>query len=101
MGALSEGQIRASHVATGRIPSVWAETVVARDSPLRLNPRIALWTSVQVEDIELAAGPASMETPMEARIARLEADVAHLRTDVADIKVDVSRHFSPPDRFSD
>jgi hypothetical protein len=37
----------------------------------------------------MAAGPASMETPMEARIARLEADVAHLRTDVADIKVDL------------
>ncbi len=36
------------------------------------------WTAAQVEDIELAAGPASMEPPMEARIARLEADVAHL-----------------------
>ena len=47
------------------------------------------WTSAQVEDIELAAGPASAERPMEARIARLESDVAHLRTDVADIKVDV------------
>jgi uncharacterized coiled-coil protein SlyX len=30
-----------------------------------------------------------METPMEARIARLEADVTHVRTDIADIKVDV------------
>jgi uncharacterized coiled-coil protein SlyX len=37
----------------------------------------------------MAAGPVSMEIPMEARIARLEADVAHLRTDVADIKVDL------------
>jgi uncharacterized coiled-coil protein SlyX len=30
-----------------------------------------------------------METPMEARIARLEADIAYLRTDVADVKADV------------
>jgi hypothetical protein len=37
----------------------------------------------------MAAGPASAEDSMEARIARLESDVAHLRTDVADIKVDV------------
>jgi hypothetical protein len=37
----------------------------------------------------MAAGPASAESSMEARIARLESDVAHLRTDVADIKVDV------------
>ena len=48
-----------------------------------------LWTSAQVEDIELTAGLAPMEEPMEARIARIEADVAHLCTDVADIKVDV------------
>ena len=37
----------------------------------------------------MAVGPASMETPMEARIARIEADGAHLRTDVSDIKVDL------------
>jgi uncharacterized coiled-coil protein SlyX len=37
----------------------------------------------------MAAGPASADSPMEARIARLESDVAHLRTDVADIKVDI------------
>ena len=37
----------------------------------------------------MAAGTASAESPMEARIDRLESDVAHLRTDVADIKVDV------------
>ena len=55
----------------------------------RLNSDHRRWTSEQVEDIRLAAGPASTERPMEARIARLESDVAHLRTDVADIKVDV------------
>jgi uncharacterized coiled-coil protein SlyX len=55
----------------------------------RFNHRRRPWTSAQVEDIELTAGLAPMEHPMEARIARLEADVAHLRTDVADIKVDV------------
>ena len=37
----------------------------------------------------MGAGPASAETSMEARIARLESDVAHLRSDVGDIKVDV------------
>jgi outer membrane murein-binding lipoprotein Lpp len=50
---------------------------------------IGHWTSAQVEDIELVAGPASTERLMEARIARLESDVAHLRTDVGDIKTDV------------
>jgi uncharacterized coiled-coil protein SlyX len=55
----------------------------------RSNSRPEHWTAAQVEDIELAAGPASMEAPMEARIARLESDIAHLRTDVADVKVDV------------
>ena len=47
------------------------------------------WTSPKREDIELNAGPAPAEAPMEARIARLESDVAHLRSDVADIKTDV------------
>jgi hypothetical protein len=37
----------------------------------------------------MGAGPASAETSMEARIARLESDVGHIRTDVADIKIDV------------
>jgi predicted nuclease with TOPRIM domain len=37
----------------------------------------------------MGAEQASVETSMEARIARLESDVVHLRTDVADIKVDV------------
>jgi hypothetical protein len=47
-----------------------------------------LWTSAQVEDIELAKEAVS-EMPMEARIARLEAVVSHLRSEVADIKDDV------------
>ena len=54
-----------------------------------MNPPQRYWTSTQVEDIELAAGPASAERSMEARIARLESDVAHLRTDVSDLKADV------------
>ncbi|HEX7237787.1 MAG TPA: hypothetical protein VF405_12545 [Gammaproteobacteria bacterium] len=48
-----------------------------------------VWTSTQVEDIELATEPVATEMPMEARIARIEADVAHLRSDVGDIKDDV------------
>jgi septal ring factor EnvC (AmiA/AmiB activator) len=37
----------------------------------------------------MAAGPATAESSMEARIARLESDVGHLRSDVTEIKVDV------------
>ena len=48
-----------------------------------------LWTSTQVENIQLASEPVSTETPMESRIARLEADVAHLLIQVADLKHDL------------
>jgi hypothetical protein len=37
----------------------------------------------------MSAGPATPETFMEARIARLESDVTHLLSDVTDIKADI------------
>ena len=37
----------------------------------------------------MAAGPATAESSMEARIARVESDVTHLLSDVSDIKADV------------
>lgn len=37
----------------------------------------------------MSAGPATSETFMEARIARVESDVTHLLSDVSDIKADV------------
>ena len=55
-----------------------------RRRPTHHSARILpLWTSAQVEVIELAAGREPMDYSVEARIARLESDVAHLRTDVA------------------
>ena len=89
-----------SHAAA-RAPS---PRVILAQKPFSRNETPALessvpkdWTHEQVEDIELAAGPASMEALMEARIARLEADVAHLRADVADIKVDLRARFDKVD----
>ena len=73
------------------------EMRVARRLRCGWNSFDNLWTSPKLEDIELATGPAPMEIPMEARIARIEADVAHLRSDVADIKVDIRARFDRMD----
>jgi hypothetical protein len=57
------------------------------------------WTSSQVEVLELAAGSALTEQPMEidARIALLESEVAHVRSDVSDIKTDLRARFDRVD----
>src|SRR5215831_10128491 len=63
---------------------------LSRAVPLRWNQTRCLWTWAKLEDIELAAEPAPLESStMEARIARIESDVAHMRTDIADIKIDM------------